>query len=336
MQYYDQKKGRGTWEDAFDAAQFKDTVKNRYMYDVLFVGCYTEGLDPVNKGDYMYRDVFLKLFRPQYRVAATHQARIESAEALIRRSRRVVFGGGGLLYNSLDRDYGRAELKLLAKWYEILARTQTAYGFISIGFQPKDPYKEGMSAETMDGGIFNIVKPFIEGASFICARSEADRLLFSKWNHFTYYYPDLAFVLKRIGLARGMQPQHRQYLLTIGVTRDFNANILGQIRNLSLTHTHYHAVVSKGDHTNSDYSVFLPSTPEIVNPLNLYDMDPYFAEAEYVFTTRFHGMIMAKLNCVPHVTTLLGQWKVKTFEDTEDPETKAMTHLWHVHRFLKN
>merc|ERR1719271_2290333 len=118
----------------------------------------------------MYRDAWRAAFSDK-RTHSTHQARLIDAREKVQESNFVVFGGGGLLYNSLGRDNGMAELKILNQWHDILRETETPYAFASIGFQPKDfDLDSNMSLTAVDGGIFEIVHPFIHDAVFITAR----------------------------------------------------------------------------------------------------------------------------------------------------------------------
>ena len=283
----------------------------------------------------MYRDVWTHVFGTAFRVKVTHQARVSSASSDILSAKRVVFGGGGLLYNSLGRDHGMAELKLLREWHRLLRQTRTPYGFASIGFQPKDPPTEGMNASTMDGGIFCLVREFVRDAAFITARSAADRRLFEQWNANVHEFSDLAFALRKVGLASAKPETNRTSLVTVGLPQDYSQELIASVRDAASRHTHYHVTVSEHDYDAADFSRW-HLQPILVNEPALYDEAPYFARAQHVFTTRFHGMVMAKLYAVPHVTPVLRQWKVVTFVDKADKEADALGHLWHVYSFLRS
>lgn len=314
-------------------------------YDILFVGCYLPygGLDEVvaNKGDFQYRDIWRREFWDM-KIHFTHQARVNSADALIKQSKFVVFGGGGLIYNSLDRDNGAAELKLLMKWHDILVEQSTPYAMASIGLQPEkfDRVDLGkLEMETLDDGLFKIVKPFIMDAVFVSSRSPTDRRLISQWNPHSYYYPDLVFTIQRLGIAAGAKlhenallgndaklPGTRDLLITVGLPIHFRS-VVAELEHLQEIYTHHHVILAEGDKSDTNFTNIGLQQPVLVHNKYLQQDNMEFGRAMYVYSARFHGFISAHLNHVPHVVPMLQTWKLSTFTYHDDLDKLAFGHI---------
>ena len=315
------------------------------QYDILFVGCYlpySDGETIVNHGDYMYRDIWRREFWDK-QIQFTHVAQITTAIEKISESRVVIFGGGGLLYNSLDRDHGAGELKLLNRWYEALKESGTPYAFASIGLQPKaydKAHLDSIRIKTLDDGLFQISEEFIRGATFITARSPTDQRLFAEWNPLSYYFPDLGFALKKLQMAVApvQPPKSRNLILTVGpivylrpVAKDLQYLIQSD------RYTYYHIELSQGDRitdVNDFVNAGLPKPDKLVREQYLYDYDTHFAKTAYVFTSRFHGFVMAMLYQVPHIVPLLDTWKLKTFANHEDLEELSLGSIQMIRNAL--
>jgi len=151
---------------------------------------------------------------------------------------------------------------------------------------------------------------------------------------FAHYYPDLCFALKKLGLAVADESPSRSLLLTIGPShylKRFNGEIHQLLRVNN--YTHHHVTVSEGDNEHLDWSDF-DAPPLLVDEHYLYDESAEFANAAYVFTSRFHGFVMSLLHGVPHVVPMLPTWKVMTFQMHHDMERLAMFHVHTIRHVL--
>ena len=283
----------------------------------------------------MYRDVWRKVFGTELKIHTTHQAREDTAEELIKQSKRVVFGGGGILYYAADRENGYGEFNIFMRWYEKLKRTNTPYAFASIGIQTRHLFHNklslSMNISQIDNGAFTRIYPIVKDAEFVSVRSPWDALLLQPWNSNIYYYPDLCFTLRKLGLANAVIPKVRTYALTIGRQPDL-PTIMAEIKSKHLRH--FNVIISESDLNIHDFSKFDIDT-QIVNKQYVYEQDSYFANANYVYSTRYHGMIMAKLFHVPNIVIgTTTKWKLMTFQDEADNEAGAFGHIELVRRFV--
>ena len=98
-----------------------------------------------------------------------------------------------------------------------------------------------------------------------------------------------------------------------------------------------HIELSKGDRVSSieEFSnAGIPVPDQLISNNYLYDYDETFAKAAYVFSSRFHGFVMAILHEVPHVVPILNTWKLKTFVNHDDLEALALGNIQMIREAL--
>jgi len=244
--------------------------------------------------------------------------------SFVEESDYVLIGGGGLLYPSEKHHEN------LLKLHESLAQHKKPYGFISLGIQcaewrlqnPKFPFPK--------------LKPFVKDAQFVFARSKFDLTILKKINPNTTYYPDLCFALFKSGLLkRKPESSPRFNLITISSQEHIQHYkiIIRQLVKLGLRHIHL--VFSKADDfPDEEWDRLKIKTPEIFRPPDLISCAEYFEDASYVYTSRFHGFLFAKLLRVGHIIPMLPTYKIVNYNTFD--EQQAINQLRRIKMILKS
>lgn len=291
---------------------------------LYFFGCYQEKYqEGCNLGDYMYKDIFLHYFK-NTPITVDHKNHFSKYSNILKKEDIVIFGGGGLLYDSQENsDYFK-------KCYNILKKVKCSYYFLSIGFQFS---KFKFEKKDLSGTKLTELIPFIENAKFIYCRSIIDEIIFRKYNKNSKYAPDLCFSLFLINL---LPPRNhisiKKNLITIGSFNHFKTyfTILRQL--IEMGFVHYHLVFSKDDEFDiSKWKEFSSGhRPILMKENSILNYKDVFENSSYVYTTRFHGFCFAKLLHVEHIIPILPTFKIATFVNHNEIESKKQLD------FLKN
>ena len=288
---------------------------------LYFFGCYKENYEEgSNLGDYMYKDIFLHYFK-NTPMTVDHKNHFPKYSNKIKKTDIVVFGGGGLFYEKKEN------IHYFQKCHIILQKIKCSYYFLSIGFQFSQ-FK--FEKNDLSGTIFTELIPFITNAKFIYCRSKIDEIILKKYNKNCKYAPDLCFSLFLINL---LPPRNhisiKKNLITIGSFNHFKTyfSILHQL--IEMGFVHYHLVFSKDDEFpiskweefSSGHQPILMKENSILNYKNVFE------NSSYVYTSRFHGFCFAKLLHVEHIIPILPTFKIATFVNHNEIESKKQLDL---------
>jgi hypothetical protein len=210
---------------------------------LFFFGCYiNKYTDGANLGDYMYKEVFEYYFK-KYNPIIDHKNHFEKRVHEISPSDLVIFGGGGLLYDSIEN------IKVFEKITHLLKIKKIKYIIFSVGLQLKHcDYNINNIVSLSNNNDTKLFIPFIRNAYKIYVRSIYDQDVLSQYNTNTYYYPDLCFSLYKINfLNKKTNNIKKKNLITIGSYRHIEKHSTYINQLIDLGFQHYHLIFSNGD-----------------------------------------------------------------------------------------
>lgn len=294
------------------------------MKNIYFFGCYSKSYkEGANLGDYMYKEIFEHYFK-DYNIVIDHKNHILKYTKIINSNDIVVIGGGGLLYERQEN------IKYFMAIYQLHLIKRFKYILFSIGIQP-DNFNINETYKLENSQTMKYYLPFIKSAYKIYARSHYDKDVFLKYNNNTVYYPDLCFSLYKIKFLKEKSVSlKKRNIITVGSIEHLKPHIviIRQLVNSGLKH--YHLIFSKGDlFEDSEWNIVKHNyRPEIMYKPSIRYYQDVYEQASYVYTSRFHGMLLAKLCNVEHIIPLLPTYKMINYNNyNEDESLKSLEDL---------
>lgn len=292
------------------------------MKNITCLGCYTEERSE-NLGDYMYYEIFKKYFdKHRVEFCHLHPFATQPRDELIKETDLFIIGGGGIMYEKAE------QVEILRSVRKKIG--DVPYCMVSVGLQ-LDAWSVTTPLDISKSPVMSGYIDIIKGAKFIYARSEYDRAIMSKFNSNVTVYPDLCFTLRELGMAAPLPRKPRDVVITAGSILHMYPYkaLIDQLKGYG--HKHVHAPFwEKDELPDSTWGdVRICNKPE-----SICDYSDLYGSAAYVFSTRYHGYLFARLHKVPHTIPVLPTYKLANHEH-ESPEY-ALKQLEQLKNYIDN
>ena len=298
--------------------------------DILVAGAFGYG----NIGDDTYPLVYQKRFGKNHNIIVVNSDIKEIPKSFD----ILVMGGGGLLF-----DDGGGHVEYMARYMKEAIKRKVPYGFISVGLQCTKG-KEGWNFGQVDKWI-----PWVKKADFASFRDKTSYEYFSDKTERTDFTwaPDLGYAFK-LGPQKllGHFTKDLKYLLVVPCFNikqwsDESKEVAKEWQKENPTSPVF--VMNMGGPTSNfrvDEAIKHLWFGKNAVPIYSSDITPHLAlelisKADHLITGRYHGMVFARMHCVPY--TLIDS--TNTFkianEDLSVGNAKSEHHLAVLKRELE-
>lgn len=246
----------------------------------------------------------------------------------------LVLGGGGILYNNPKdgpEDAESPHFRCMKYYMDAAIQRGIPWGISSCGFQFRGK-REAAYAIALKPWV-----PYLRQAQFITLRSPncvriAQEL---RGSDDVAFYPDAAY-LYRPAFAPSPTAAQQVTLVPAGFINPRNELMQHYLRQLAsasapLVWLGMGAPVDDGQHLQEAAERF-PNSQIIANP-GPQGAFAAIARSRFVFTGRYHGLVFARSNRVPFITSMHTPYKI-TNEDLSADIATAAGHIEVLRRFI--